>query len=261
MTDHRLPQLITPDWPAPASVKSIITTRVGGVSLPPFESFNTAIHVGDSRHHVDHNRRTLSREIGLPIYFLDQVHGDDIHILNASAISVSNECPVKADAVYSSDVNQVCAIQTADCLPVFICNKAGTKVGLVHAGWRSLAMGLITKTITLFNEPPGDLLVYLGPAISSAHFEVGSDVVAAFTLLAKKQSWGEPVDFAVSPIDDNKYYVNLYALAKHECVNAGVNEPDIYGGDYCTFSDASRFYSYRREGRCGRMASLIWLAG
>jgi len=258
MDSHTLPQVIIPDWPAPTSVKSIITTRIGGVSLPPFNSFNTASHVGDKQADVLENRLALERLVGLPVTFLDQVHGDRTHILG-DRNSITPEM-TQADAVYTSALNRVCAIQTADCLPVFLCDHAGTEVGVVHAGWRSLAMGIISKNINLFRAPPSEIMVYLGPAISRAYFEVGEDVVDAMRILARQQGWGASIDNAVTPQCYGKYYLDLYALARQECINMGVNKENIFGGHDCTYTDSSRFYSYRREGQCGRMANLIWLA-
>lgn len=248
-------ELISPSWPVPEHIKSVVTTRHGGVSCVPYCTFNLAGHVGDDAAHVQENRRRLHQVTGVDTCWLNQVHGTDVIVLDKH---IDTESTPTADAAMAVTPNVVCAIQTADCLPVLLCDKAGTRVAAIHAGWRSLAGGIIEKTVLKLGGKPSDILAYLGPAISKAAFEVGEEVVEQFALAAERRCWRRDWSEAVhAHPSEEKAYLDIYSLAKSALNSVGVE--GIYGGDFCTFNDAQRFYSYRRDGRCGRMASLIWI--
>lgn len=247
-------QLITPDWPAPPAVKSVVTTRVGGISLPPWNTFNLGDHVGDKLEHVATNRARLRQQLNLehdPCW-LQQVHGTDVVELKPGSGS-----GITADAVWSQTPAQVCAIMTADCLPVLICNVQGTRVAAVHCGWRGLAAGILRRTIGLLAQQPSDLLVYLGPAIGKEAFEVGEEVVQAFADNSIDEAHRHRQARHFSPGLPGKAFADIYGLAKEELESLEVSR--IYGGDRCTFGETATFFSYRRDGVTGRMASLIWL--
>ena len=236
---------IVPDWPAPARVKAFITTRSGGVSSGPFQSLNLGDHVGDVPGDVAANRALLSVFLPSTPVWLRQVHGT--HVVAAE----SAESGVEADAAHSATPGIVCAILTADCLPVLICDRNGSQVAAVHAGWRGLSQSIIERAIEAMRVPPPELLVFLGPAIGPSHYEVGDDVRDAFI------NDDENAVTAFLPKANGKWLANLCELAQLRLRCLGVEA--IYGGDCCTFSDAERFFSYRRDGQTGRMAALIWL--
>ncbi|MFD1093828.1 purine nucleoside phosphorylase YfiH [Providencia vermicola] len=239
--------LIFPDWPQPKSVSSCSTTRAGGVSLPPFDSLNLGDHVDDRPEDVSENRQRLVELAQLPQQpvWLEQVHGT--HVLHLNGSKIKNK---QADAVYSNQVGQVCAIMTADCLPVLFCNQAGTEVAAAHAGWRGLCNGVLENTIRQFISPANEMMVWLGPAIGAKKFEVGAEVKQAFI------NQSSDLASAFRP-HNGKYLADIYLLARKKLNAIGINA--IYGGDFCTVSDENRFFSYRREGKTGRMASLIWV--
>lgn len=246
-------QGITPNWPVPANVRSYITTRVGGVSVSPYASNNLGLHVGDDPESVVKNRVQLSSESGLAQtpQWLEQVHG--VKVVNAKSDGVVRT----ADGSYSDQPGQACLVMTADCLPMLLCDKQGTQVAALHCGWRSLAKGICARGLQKFTANPGDILAYLGPAISQPHFEVGVDVLEAFFKAARSQEHAEHIATAfVSARRPLHFYADIYALARAELHSLGVTA--IYGGDYCTYTDESRFYSFRRDKVTGRMASLIW---
>ncbi len=245
MTDAILKTMIFPDWPAPAQVRAVSTTRRGGVGAPPFDSLNLAYHVDDDPNHVAANRRELIRALALPTEpgWLNQVHGDTV---------VTPECaPVEADAAFTREPGRVCVVMTADCLPVLLCDRGGHCVAAVHAGWRGLAGGVIGASVQRMEREPSEILAWLGPAIGPEVFEVGEEVRAAFL----DQEPGNDVCFRPSP--EGRWLADIYGLARRQLEKLGVTA--IYGGTWCTFTDAERFFSYRREHRTGRMASLIWL--
>ncbi len=239
-----------PEWPLPDNVKAITTTRLGGVSDYPFDSFNLGAHVNDNVCDVSRNRSKLAAECGLPdnaLQWLNQVHGTTV--CEAKSDTTIRE----ADASYSSSKGVACVIMTADCLPVLLCDKQGRQVAAVHAGWRGLADGIIEEALATFPQPL-NVTAWLGPAIGPSAFEVGKDVLDAFYA----QFPGLPKDtFSPCPNVPGKWLANLYLLARIRLQSLGVT--DVYGGDFCTFNDESRFYSYRRDQQTGRMASLIWL--
>lgn len=246
--------LIIPDWPAPASVRTCITTRKGGVSRAPYDSNNLALHVGDEAESVEKNRAALSARLGLEKspQWLEQIHG--IKVVTAYA----DQRVRTADACYTAERGQACAVMTADCLPLLLCDTAGTQVAAVHGGWRGLAKGIVGRALLKFDCPANQVMAYLGPAISQPHFEVGVEVIEAFFKAARHQEHSEEIANSFKPAQRPlHFYADIYALARAELKALGVNR--IYGGNDCTYADPQRFYSFRRDKTTGRMASLIWL--
>ena len=237
--------LLVPDWPAPANVRACATTRAGGVSATPFASLNLGGHVGDAPEAVAENRRRLQALLGCRVAWLEQVHG--VAVVEAEPAQVK-----VADASWSASLGVACAIMTADCLPVLFCDRAGSRVAAAHAGWRSLAGGVLEASVAALGCPAGEVLAWLGPAIGPQAFEVGAEVREAFV----SQHAGAAAAFVPSA-NPGRYMADLYHLARVRLAAVGVTA--VYGGGLCTFSDAARFYSYRREPRTGRLASLIWL--
>ncbi len=238
---------ISPDWPAPTHVRAVTTTRAGGVSRGRYASFNLGDHVGDDPAAVARNREILRDALSLPAEprWLRQVHGTQV--IDAAQGDAHGE----ADGVWSAQPGVVCAVLTADCLPVLLCDRTGTKVAAVHAGWRGLAAGVIEQGVRALAVAPEELLVWLGPAIGPRAFEVGPEVRTAFMK-------HDPVAAgAFVPSRDGRFLADLYALARLRLSALGVTR--ISGGGFCTFTDRDRFFSFRRDGSCGRMASLIWL--
>lgn len=241
--------LILPNWPAPANVRALQTTRNGGISQAPYDSLNLGSHVEDNPLDVARNRQLLNRFVPTEPVWLNQVHGTVV--VDASETT----CVPDADASYTRARNAVCAAMTADCLPVLLCNREGTVVAAAHAGWRGLCDGVIEATISAMNEPSENLMAWLGPAIGPQAFEVGAEVRQEF--IAQHDA---AID-AFLPIAGGKWLGNIYQLAQQRLKRAGITE--IYGGgvdeDFCTYTDRERFFSFRRDGKTGRMASLIWL--
>ncbi|HGJ5864863.1 MAG TPA: purine nucleoside phosphorylase YfiH [Arsenophonus nasoniae] len=240
--------LIYPNWPQPETVMACSTTRIGGDSLSPYDSFNLGLHVGDQPRLVIQNCNSLMKIAQLPTQpsWLNQVHGT--RIIDLAKEKKGN---LQADAAYSCELGQVCVVMTADCLPVLLCNEQGTEIAAVHAGWRGLCDGILEKAIKQFRSPPRALMAWLGPAISAEKFEVGREVRSAFIENHAELAQG----FKAS--DNGKYLADLYLLARLKLNAIGVKH--VYGGSYCTMSEPKRFFSYRRDGVTGRMASLIWL--
>lgn len=240
---------IQPDWPVAPQVRAFTTTRAGGCSQGAFASLNLASHVGDDPGRVEVNRAHLRQALALPgePRWLDQVHGTEVlELIDPHA--GSNPC---ADASVTRMPGQVCVILTADCLPVLLCERDGRAVAAVHAGWRGLAAGIIEQTLTRLKEPPARLAAWLGPAIGPTAFEVGAEVRAAFL------DADPTAHQAFVPSPAGRWLADLYTLAGQRLRRAGVQM--ITGGGFCTFSDPGRFYSYRRDGQTGRIASLIWI--
>lgn len=247
-------QLLTPAWPAPARVHACITMRAGGSSHGHYASNNLALHVGDDPALVAANRSALVQLLDLKRnpQWLEQVHGKKIVQARADGLVRT------ADGCYTAEAGLACVIMTADCLPILICNRAGTQVAAVHAGWRGLAKGVVANALQCFAVPARELLAYLGPAISQSHFEVGVEVLEAFFKTARSARHSEQIASAFKPgRRPLHFHADIYALARAELQSLGVEE--IYGGDFCTYADSERFYSYRRDKETGRMASLIWL--
>lgn len=242
--------LILPDWPAPTKVCAAQSTRAGGVSPAPFNSLNLGSHVGDKPLWVQTNRERLAACLNLPSdpVWLEQVHGTRVLSLPANTDNLA------ADAVVTRTPGQVCAVMTADCLPVLFCDQAGTVVAAAHAGWRGLASGVLEATLQAMAVSPATVLAWMGPAIGPAAFEVGGEVRDAFI---SHSPFAADAFVAHGDPSDNKWLANIYHLARLRLAAAGVTH--IYGGEYCTYNDAQRFFSYRRDRETGRMASLIWL--
>lgn len=237
-------QFIIPDWPAPASVRALTTTRLGGTSAAPFDGFNLADHVGDDPAAVTANRALLRGMLPAEPVWLRQIHG-------CRCIDAATATDNEADAAFARTPGVVCAVLTADCLPLLLCDTAGTAVAAVHAGWRGLASGVIEATLTALGLPGERLLAWLGPAIGPQAFEVGDEVRAAF--IARDPAAAE----AFTSRRPGKWLCDLYLLARQRLAAQKVRR--VWGADFCTATDRTRFYSYRRDGTTGRMASLIWL--
>lgn len=240
--------MIYPDWPAPAVVHTLSTTRGGGCSRAPWDSLNLAVHVGDDEVAVMENRAQLRQFANLPAepLWLSQVHGN--RVVN---IATAGSLPA-ADAGLCLVSRQVCAVLTADCLPVLLCDRQGTRVAAAHAGWRGLCTGVLEATVDAMGVAPDRLLAWLGPAIGPGAFEVGEEVRGAFVTRDAAAA------AAFVSCGRGRWLADLYALARMRLRSVGVTA--VYGGGLCTFSDSDRFYSYRRDGETGRMASLIWLS-
>lgn len=241
-----LPRLLTPNWPAPANVRAFVTTRVGGASRGRYGSFNLGAHVGDDAASVEANRRAVAAACRLPAepVWLAQVHGTVV--VDAATSSPGTQ----ADGARTDRAGVVCAILTADCLPIFICNRRGSEVALLHAGWRGLAAGILEAGLRRMHSPPNELMVWLGPAIGPKAYEVGDEVRAA--LLAHDAQAAS----AFAPARRGKWRLDLYALARQRLTAQRVQS--IHGGEYCTATQAELFFSHRRDGATGRMASLLW---
>ena len=281
--------IIEPDWPAPKGVRSAFTLRTGGVSVPPYHSLNVGAHVGDVASSVEENRRRVRERLGLPAepMWLQQVHGVEVADLDviaeplapvghrsagaqaalplarrgagAESVRLSSGAEgtlplasgfASADAAVTRAPGRVCVIQVADCMPVLFAARDGSAVGAAHAGWRGLAGGVLEETVRCLRVPAPQLIAWLGPTIGQDHFEVGDEVRAAF--MAHDPD-------AVSAFESNargRWQCDLYSLARRRLVALGIR--DVLGGGWCTYADAARFFSYRRDGQCGRMAALIW---
>jgi polyphenol oxidase len=251
--------LIFPNWPQPANVKAFFTTRAGGVSvntdLADFASLNLGRSTGDAPEAIDENRRRVAALLPRAPKWLNQVHGSRV-VFADEVIDLPED--VKADAIATSIPNTPCAIMVADCLPVLFCDDAGQHVAAAHAGWRGLAAGVLENTAIAMQVPPTSIMAWLGPAIGPSAFEVGDDVREVFV------SYDPVAAACFVPRGDeypNKFMANIYALARLSLARAGVTR--VYGGEFCTVNDASRFFSYRREGKIGRktgrMAGVIWI--
>lgn len=290
-------EVLTPSWPVPPRVRAAMTLRAGGVSSPPYDTLNLGIHVGDDPAAVAANRLRVRESLRLPSdpAWLEQVHGTDVanlddpsrvnlddpssatvddlssanvhHPSRANLHDPSSASPTphasgthsalvapmrRADAAVTHCAGPVCAIQVADCMPVLFAARDGSAVAAAHAGWRGLAGGVLERTIAALACAPNDLVAWLGPAISQPNFEVGDEVREAFIAHHPAAATA----FVRNARD--RWQCDLYALARQRLTAAGIRH--ISGGEYCTYADQNRFFSYRRDGRCGRMAALVWLA-
>jgi len=239
-------EFLVPDWPVPETVRAVMTTRRGGFSTGPYSSFNLASHVGDDERAVAANRQRLRDALSLPgePQWLDQVHGRKVAKLSQPVME-------SADAAVAFEPGPVAAVLTADCLPLLLASRAGDRVGIAHAGWRGLVLGVVEAAVAALAGDPGDLVAWLGPAIGPAVFEVGGEVRRMFVSMQPESA----ADFR--PGRGQKYLADLPGLARRRLVACGVTS--IHGGEHCTVADPARFYSYRRDGQTGRMAALIWL--
>jgi YfiH family protein len=238
---------ITPQWPAPANVKSLATLRTGGVSTGPYASLNLATHVGDRREDVERNRVLLREAAKLPAepIWLEQVHGTTVW----DASRATERTPV-ADATTAQTARTICTIMTADCLPVLFCALDGSVVGAAHAGWRGLADGVLDATIAAMETPASRIVAWLGPAIEQPAFEVGEEVRAQFLSRAPVHASA----FVRNARD--RWQADIYRLARTELERMGI--AGVYGGGFEVFADDARFFSYRRAQQTGRMATMIW---
>jgi hypothetical protein len=234
---------VLPEWPAPPNVHALATTRAGGSSTGPWEGLNLGTHVGDDPAHVALNRAWLRARLPAEPVWLEQVHGTDCIVAESAGQTRI------ADASVSFEAKQVCVVMTADCLPALFCSRDGKVVAAAHAGWRGLLAGVLENTLAAMRCAPQEIMVWLGPAIGPRQFEVGSEVRSLFVAQ-------DPAAAAAFVAHGDKWLADIYALARMRLHKAGLTA--IYGGDLCTVSDPERFYSYRRDGATGRMASLIW---
>ena len=239
---------LTPRWPAPPGVRAAFTLRGGGVSAAPFDSLNLGTHVGDAAAAVVENRQRVRRSLSLPAEprWLEQVHGAEVIEVRGDAC---DSAPI-ADGIVSREAGVVAAVQVADCLPVLFAAHDASVVAAAHAGWRGLAAGVLEATVARTGVAPARLLAWLGPAIARAHFEVGAEVREAFVARAARAA------AAFIPNSRGRWQCDLHMLARQRLEAVGV--ASVFGGEWCTFADPGRFFSYRRDGRCGRMAALIW---
>ncbi|BAU48784.1 laccase [Sulfurifustis variabilis] len=240
-------EFIRADWPAPPQVRAVTTTRLGGVSSGPYASFNLGDHVGDVPDRVRANRARLGETLGLgaPPLWLRQVHGTRVVDVGQAVEGT------EADGIVSAESGRACAVLTADCLPILLCDRAGTRVAALHAGWRGLAAGIVEAGVRAMRAPAPALFAWLGPGIGRTAYEVGDEVREAFA----ERDPGAAAAFTRSP--RGRWMADMYALARRRLNAAGVVA--VYGGEYCTASQEALFFSYRRDGTTGRMASLIWL--
>ena len=244
---------LVPDWPAPAQVRAVSSLRSGGVSGSLYQGLNLGDHVNDDPAAVRENRSRLTQALKLPSTpcWLTQVHG--VTVVNVARIQAS---AVEADAAMTTQAGIVCAVLTADCLPLLFCDRQGSRVAAVHAGWRGLAAGIVEAAVQALDVPANELLVWLGPAIGPAVFEVGAEVRNAFMV------YDGEAQQAFQIRDQNgkqgRYLADIYLLARLRLQRLGVES--IYGGHWCTYSQPDDFYSFRRDGVTGRQASLIWIA-
>lgn len=248
--------VLRPDWPAPSHVQALCTTRAGGVSQPPFDSLNLGLHVQDDKHAVMQNRALLAQTCGKRPVFLSQVHGTDVLHVDAHTPDGA-----QADACWTHAHDVACTIMVADCLPVLFTDRQGRSVAAAHAGWRGLAAGVLEATLAQVCRgtdcAPDDVLAWLGPCIGPHAFEVGKEVRQAFGPASC------PADLFLPTGKSAKWWANLAGLARWRLTQAGVHA--LYGNDstpqWCTVTESSKFFSYRRDGRSGRFAACIWREG
>jgi polyphenol oxidase len=238
---------IVPEWTVPASVRAFVTTRAGGVSEGEYASLNLGLRSGDAAQNVERNRRIVREHLPQTPRWLAQVHGAAV----AMADDLAEDANAMADAAVARNPGRVCAVLTADCMPLFLADRWGTHVAVAHAGWRGMAAGVIENTVAAMGSPAASLVAWMGPAIGPDAFEVGPEVRDAFLA-------GDPESGAAfRPHKPGKFMADLYALARARLARAGVRE--VHGGGFCTFHDAERFFSYRREKKSGRMGAFIWM--
>ena len=253
---------LQPDWPAPANVRAVCTTRNGGVSVSPYNSLNLGTHVGDDANAVGRNRAVVQRALGVNPVFLNQVHGTDI-------LTLARDTPdgASVDGAMTRERGLACTIMVADCLPVLLCDAQGTKVAAVHAGWRGLAgiegVGILESAYKQFRPLSPvqydyfaiNIIAWLGPCIGPTAFEVGADVVAAFTNTHPEAT------ACFKPLAGGKWLADLPKLARQRLAALGVSH--VFGNDgsapWCTVSNPLRFFSHRRDRVSGRQAACIWL--
>ncbi|KAE9539205.1 peptidoglycan editing factor PgeF [Ursidibacter maritimus] len=241
-------KVIKPTWSVPNHIHAFTTVREGGVSLPPFTSFNLGDHVGDNPLLVKQNRQILTEQGGLPHFpiFLNQTHSTKVLRIPTESTDLN------ADAVYTNQPNQVCLVMTADCLPVIFCSEDGKEIAAAHAGWRGLCDGILEATVAEFACKSSQITAWLGPAIGPTAFQVGQDVIDQFCAVDPQAKDA----FIVDEHTSGKFLGNLYQIAIQRLNKLGITQ--ISGGDFCTYCDESQFFSYRRDQQTGRMATVIW---
>ncbi len=250
MSSQPHPDWIVPDWPAPARVRALVTTREGGDSTGPYAAFNLGLRSGEDAAVVARNRARLDAVLPAAPAWMQQVHGATVSAVDLLDAAAGAE--PQADAAFATIPGRVCAVLTADCLPVLLCDREGSVVAVVHAGWRGLACGVIEATVATMARPADRLMAWLGPAISQAAYEVGPELREVFVSARAADT------AAFIPGKPGKFQADLYRLARNRLLSAGVQA--VYGGGLCTYGELRRFYSFRRDGAAsGRMASLIWL--
>jgi YfiH family protein len=240
---------IVPDWPAPARVRAFVTTRAGGVSAGEYASMNLGLSSGDQPEAVARNRAIVRALVPSEPAWLAQVHGTDVADLDRP---IEGE-RARADAAATSIPGRVAVVLTADCMPLFLCDRAGRRVAVAHAGWRGLAAGVIESTVRALQAPAAEVLAWMGPAIGPGAFEVGPEVREAFV---RADPEAQSAFRAGKP---GKHMADLYALARLRLARAGVMQ--VSGGGFCTWTEATRFFSYRRAQGSGRMGAFIWISG
>ncbi|MES2203961.1 MAG: peptidoglycan editing factor PgeF [Pseudomonadota bacterium] len=244
-------------WPAPKNIKAYCTTRYPGKSVDPYAEFNLALHVGDDKECVLKNRQDLMQRANLPSTpkWLNQTHSN-IALL---AETISSELAPNADASYTQKPNEVCVVMTADCLPILVTNKAGTEVAAIHAGWQGLAAGVIENTLLKLSSKPSELLIWIGPSIHQANYEVGEDFYMKFAETHSQKELNAAFVGAAGgrPL---KWLANVPLLAVQRLIRLGVNIDNIYLSNECTYANPEKYFSYRRDAATGRMASLIWIS-
>jgi polyphenol oxidase len=241
------PEWVTPEWPAPSRVRAFVTTRRGGVSAGEFASLNLGTRGGDDPRNVAANRLIVRDHLPATPRWMAQVHGVEVCDLDAPA----DPDAATADAAVTRRSGTVGVVLTADCMPLFLCDRAGTRAGVAHAGWRGMAAGVIENTVAALGADPREVLAWMGPTIGPAAFEVGSEVRDAFLAA------GPEADAAFEPHAAGKFMADLYALARMRLARAGVR--DVHGGGFCTYREPGRFFSYRRVPASGRMGAFIWM--
>jgi len=239
-------ETVKPDWSLPAQIRACCTTRRGGVSEMPFDSLNLGLHVGDRADDVLQNRRRLREDLLLPSEpcWINQTHSVEV-------VTLEQDDNRDADAAITREAGRIAVVMTADCLPILLCNQAGSEVAAIHAGWRGLQAGVIQSTLAAMQSSPQQLIAWIGPGITQASFEVGDEVYAAFV---------DPLPSAASCFSANRpghWLCDLGGIAASVLGRAGVAE--VSRSSHCSYRDAAMFYSYRRETVTGRMASLIWI--
>lgn len=234
-------------WRAPDNIRAFTTNRTGGVSLAPYESLNLGSHVGDLEQSVQENRDRLVAEQRLPEEpsWLNQVHGNRLIELLKSDEQAS---PVAADGAWTRQSGVVCAVLTADCLPLLLTNKRGDRVAAIHAGWRGMANGIIEQGILALDDHPSNIIAWAGPCIGAAAFEIGLEV--------REQLGGSDSAYHSTGSPD-KVMANLYQLTGERLAGLGVE--NYSHSRSCSYRDDTKFFSYRRDGECGRMATVVWM--
>lgn len=239
------PDWLVPEWPAPARVRAFVTTRAGGVSGGEYASMNLGTRSGDDTGSVARNRAIVRAELPSEPRWMAQVHGATVADLDRPADAIT------ADAATTAVPGRVGVVLTADCMPLFLADMQGRRVGVAHAGWRGMAAGVIENTVRALDADPRRVVAWMGPTIGREAFEVGPEVREAFMAVDARAAE------AFAAHKPGKYLADLYALARQRLARAGVNE--VHGGGFCTLREADRFFSYRREQKSGRMGAFIWM--